>query len=104
MSNVTSVNERVVDLEFQKVQEFVLPGLSALCPFVSAIKSGNMINTRDTLTVIIDGIASLCNANHNLNMKRWELIKPELNPPYTWQCKEDIKPSISCFETISWNT
>ena len=26
-------------------------------------------------------------------MKRREIIKPELNPPYTRLCKEEIKPS-----------
>ena len=30
-------------------------------------------------------------------MKRRELIKPDLNPPYTRLCKEEIKPSAKLF-------
>ena len=103
--NVASVNEevwdllphrsRTVDLAFQKVQKFLLPGLSALCSLsgklVSSIQSG------DTLTVIMDSIALLCNTHHKLNMKRRELIKPELNPPYTRLCKEEIKTTSKLF-------
>ena len=109
--NVTSVNEevwdllprrsRTVDLAFQKVQEFLLPGLSALCTLsgklVSSIQSGDTPNTRETLTVIMDSIALLCNTHHKLNMKRRELIKPELNPPYTRLCKEEIKTTSKLF-------
>ena len=35
--------------------------------------------------------------NWKLNMKRRELIKPELNPPYTRLCKEDIAVSTKLF-------
>ena len=90
-----------MDLAFQKVQEFLLPGLSALCTLsgklVSSIQSGNTPNTRETLTVIMDSIALLCNTHHKLNMKRRELIKPELNPPYTRLCKEEIKTTSKLF-------
>ena len=108
---VTSVNEevwdllphrsRTVDLAFQKVQELLLPGLSALCTLsdklVSCIHSGEMPKMRETVTVIMDSIALLSNTHHKLNMKRRELIKPELNPPYTRLCKDEIKPSANLF-------
>ena len=108
---ITSVNEevwdllprqsRTVDLAFQKVQELLLPGLSALCTLsgklVSCIQSGKMPKTRETLTVIMGSIALLSNTHHKLNMKRRELIKPELNPPYTRLCKDEIKPSAKLF-------
>ena len=85
---VTTVNEevwdllprqsRTVDLAFQKVQKFLLPCSSALCSssgkLVSSIQSGDTPNTRDTLTVIMDSIALLCNTHHKLNKKRQELI------------------------------
>ena len=69
-----------MDLAFQKVQEFLLPGLSALCTLsgklVSSIQSGDTPNTRETLTVIMDSIALFCNTHHKLNMKRRKLINP----------------------------
>ena len=109
--NVTSVNEevwdllprrrRTVDLAFKKVEEFLLPNLSVLCTLsgklVSSIQSGDTPNTRETLTVIMDSIALLCNTHHKLNMKRRELIKPELNPPNTRLCKEEIKTTSKLF-------
>ena len=77
-----------MDLAFQKVREFLLPGLSALCTssgkLVSSIQSGDTPNTRETLTVIMDSIAFLCNT-HKLNMKKWDLINQELNLPYAKQ-------------------
>ena len=42
-------------------------------------------------------IALLANANFKLNMRRRELVKPDLNPPYTRLCKEDIKPTTKLF-------
>ena len=45
----------------------------------------------------MDSIALVANANYKLTMKRRELIKPDLNPPYTRLCKEDIKPSTKLF-------
>ena len=76
-----------MDLEFQKVQEILLPGFSAFCAL-----SGKLIvfiNTRETLTTVMDSVALLCHTHHKLNMKRRELIKPELNPLFTRFCKED---------------
>ena len=45
----------------------------------------------------MNSIALLANANFKLNMKRRKLIKPDLNPPFTRLCKEDIKPSTKLF-------
>ena len=45
----------------------------------------------------MDSVARLGNTNWKLNMKRRELIKPELNPPYTRLCKEDITLSTKLF-------
>ena len=115
--SVSSVNEevsdllprrsRTVDLAFQKVQEVLLPGLSALCALsgklIVSINSGETPNTRETLKTIMDSVALLCNTHHKLNMKRRELIKPELNPPFTRLCKEEIKPSTKLFGDDSLN-
>ena len=45
----------------------------------------------------MDGIVLLGNANWNLIMKSRELIKSDLNPPYTRLCKDDIKPTTKLF-------
>ena len=36
-------------------------------------------------------------ANWSLNMKRRELIKPDLNPPFTRLCKPEIAPTTKLF-------
>jgi hypothetical protein len=45
----------------------------------------------------MDSVALLGNANWKLNMKRRELIKPDLNPPITRLCREEIKPTLKLF-------
>ena len=109
--SVTTVNEeiwdllprktRAVDLAFQRIQEPLLQGLSALTnlagKLVKDLNDGKTPDTRHVLDHVMDGVALLGNANWKLNMKRRELIKPDLNPPYTRLCKEDIKPSAKLF-------
>ena len=45
----------------------------------------------------MDSIALFGHANWKLNMKRREIIKPDLNPPYTRLCKEEIKSTTKLF-------
>ena len=108
---VTMVNEeiwdllprksRTVDLAFQRVQEPLLQGISALTKLagklVKDINDGKTPDTRHVLDHVMDSVAMLGNTNWKLNMKRRELIKPELNPPYTRLCKEDITLSTKLF-------
>ena len=108
---VTMVNEeiwdllprksRAVDLAFQRVQGPLLQGISALTnlagKLVKDVHDGKTLNTRDVLNHVMDSVAMLGNTNWKLNMKRRELIKPELNPPYTRLCKEDIAVSTKLF-------
>ena len=105
--NPTMVNEeiwdllnrksRTVDLAFQRVKEPIVQGLSSLViladRLLKDIRSAKTVNARETLTHVIDSIALFGHANWKLNIKRRELIKPDLNPPYTRLCKEEIKPS-----------
>ena len=76
-----------MDLAFQQVQEPLLQGISALTnlagKFVKDVTDGEPPNTRDVLNHMMDSVAMLGNTNWKLNMKRRELIKPELNPLYT---------------------
>ena len=80
---------------FQKEQELLLPPVSG--KLISSIKLGDTPNTRDTLIVIMNGIALLSNTHNVLKLKRWDLIKPELIPPYNRLCKDEIKPTSKLF-------
>ena len=108
---VTTVNEEIwdlmsrktrsIDLAFQRTQEPLIQGLSALTNLavnlIAAIQQGKTPKPRQILEKVMDSIAILSHTNWKLNMKRRELIKPDLNPPYTRLCKEDIKPSAKLF-------
>ena len=65
-----------------------MPGFSALCALRGKLIVS--INMRETLTTVMDSVALLCHTHRKLNMKRRELIKPELNPLFTRFCKEEI--------------
>ena len=90
------------------MQELSLPGLTVLRTlsgtFVCSIQSGYTPNTGDTLTIIMDSIALLCNGNNKLNMKRRELTKPELNLSYIRLVKEEIQISDALFGMTFRNT
>ena len=88
---------RTVDLAFQKIQELLVQGLSSLSilgdQLVKDLQTGKPTSVRQVLDQAMDSIALVANANYKLNMKRRELIKPDLNPTYTRLCKENIWPS-----------
>ena len=77
---------RSVDLAFQHVQEPIINGLSSLSILADRlfkdVHSVKTVNVREILTHVMDSIALFGHANWKLNMKRKELIKPDLNPPY----------------------
>ena len=92
---------RTVDFAFQKIQELLVQGLSSLSilgdHLVKDLQTGKPTNVCQVLDQVMKSIALVANANYKLNMKRRELIKPDLSPPYTRLCKEDIKPSTKLF-------
>ena len=96
-----SRKNKSIDLAFKKVQEPLVEGLSALAilsdSLVKDVQSSRTTNTREVLNQVMDAIVILGNANWRLNMKRREVIKPELNPPYTRLCEEEITPSQKLF-------
>ena len=92
---------RSVDLAFQHVQEPLIHGLSSLTILADRlfknIQSAKTMDARETLTHVLDSIALFGHANWKINTKRREIIKPDLNPPYTRLCKEEIKPTTKLF-------
>ena len=81
-----------MDLAFQ-----CFHGLSSLSTLADRlfkdVQSAKTANAREILTHMIVLHSSVGHANWKLNVKRRELIKPDLNPPYTRLCKEEIQPS-----------
>ena len=96
-----SSGTRPVDIAFQRTQEMLIPGLAALTTLagelVTATKPGETPDARTILAQVLDSIALFSHPNWKLNMKRRECIRPDLNPPYTRLCNEDIKPTTKLF-------
>ena len=92
-----SRKNRSVDLAFQRGREPLIHGLSSLTVLADRLfkdnQSAKTVDARETLRLVMDSIALFGHANWKLNMKRREIIKPDLNPPYTRLCKEEIKPT-----------
>ena len=99
--DLLSRKNRSVDLAFQRVQEPLIHWLSSLTILADRlfkdIQSAQTVDARETLTHLMDSIALFGYANWKLNMKRREISKPDLNPPYTRLCKEEIKPTTKLF-------
>ena len=83
------------------MQEPLIHGLSSLTILADRlfkdIQSAKTVDARETLKHVMDSIALFGHANWKLNMKWREIIKPDLNPPYTRLCKEEIKPTTKLF-------
>ena len=99
--DLSTRKNKSVDLAFQRVREPIINGLSSLSILADRlfknVQSAKTVNAREILTHVMDSIALFGHANWKLNMKRRELIKPDLNPPYTRLCKEETKPSTKLF-------
>ena len=99
--DLLSRKNRSVDLAFQRVQEPLIHRLSSLTILADRlfkdIQNAKTVDARETLTHVMDSIALFGHANWKLNMKRREVMKPDLNPPYTRLCKEEIKPTTKFF-------
>ena len=93
--DLMSRKNKLIDLAFQKVQEPLVEDLLALAILSDClekdVQSSKTTNTREVLNQVMDAIAILGNANWRLNMKRREIIKPELNSPYTRPRKNSLE-------------
>ena len=99
--DLLSRKNRSEDLAFQCVQEPLVHALSSLTILADRlfkdIQSAKTVDAQETLTHLMDSIALFGHANWKLNKKRREIIKPDLNPPYTRLCKKEIKAVTKLF-------
>ena len=90
-----------VDIAFQRVQETLTHGISSL-PLLADklakdVQNKQTPNMTDIMHHVMDSLVLVTHANLSLNMKRRELIKPDLNPPFTRLCKPEIAPTTNLF-------
>ena len=78
---------RFNDLKFQKVQKNLVKGIIIIVTEVNEMM-GNAVpqNAEDTVDSLMDGVLLLANANQELNYRRRELMRPQLNANYRHLC------------------
>lgn len=74
---------RSTDLKFPKVQKTLVKGIVIIVTEVNKLmgNSGPQ-NVDDTVSSLKDGVLLLANANQELNYRRRELMRPQLNANY----------------------
>ena len=79
---------RSTDLRFQKVQKSLGKGIIIIIVTEVNKLMGNSgpQNADDTVGSLMDGVLLLANANQELNYRRRELMRPELNANYRHLC------------------
>ena len=79
-----SANVRSQDLRMQKVQTSLIKGITGVVIATNKIllRLDSIPEGRDLTQGLSDGIAMLANANKELNMRRKEMIKPDLHDDY----------------------
>ena len=80
---------RSIDIRLQKVQALLLKGIVPILQIANTQLS-NGENQKDTTRQALDAISLLSQANQELNQRRRELIKPDLNEKYQQICAEHV--------------
>ena len=79
---------RSTDVKLQKVQTNIIGDLCALVMAVDTVLDGTSDNY--VVQTLMDAVAMIATANHEVNLRRREHIKPELNANYKHLCSAII--------------
>ena len=78
---------RSTDLKFQKVQKSLVKGIIIIVTEVNKLMGNSGIqNIDDIVGSLMDGVLLLATANQELNYRRRELMRPQLNASYRHLC------------------
>ena len=94
-----SANVRSQDLRMQKVQTSLIKGITGVVIATNKILShlDSIPEGRDLTQGLSDGIAMLANANKELNMRRKEMIKPDLHDDHKHLCSSSLETTSLLF-------
>lgn len=77
---------RSTDLKFQKVQKSLIKGIIVVVSEVNKLMGNSETQKEDTVSALMDGVLLLANANQELNYRRRELMRPQLNTNFRHLC------------------
>ena len=88
-----SANVRSQDLRMQKVQTSLIKGITGVVLATNKVLGclDSILVGRDLIQSLSDSIAMLANANKEINMRRKEMIKPDLHDDYKHLCSSSIE-------------
>lgn len=83
----------------QKVQTSLIKGLTGVVRATDKILSrlNDIPGGKDVTQLLSDSVVLLANANNELNMRRKELIKPDLHHDYKYLCSSSIQSTSWLF-------
>ena len=94
------LSRRAIDLAFHS-QDTLTQGLFSLALLADKLakdaQTNAIICAKDVLQHGMDSLVLISQANWSLNLKRRELIKPDLESPFTKLCKPEIAPTTKLF-------
>ena len=82
---------RSMDIKLQKVEQAALKGLVPIVTCIDTLMSNNKsLDSKVLVTNLFDSVAILGHAVTELNFRRRELIKPDLNQQYSTLCSTRV--------------
>ena len=75
------------DLKLQKVQKYLVKGMTALVTVIDKLNKDEAKSSNDdNISSLMDAVILLSNDNTEVNLRRRERLKPELHPSYRHLC------------------
>ena len=89
-------NARSYDVKMQKVQTNIIAGIAAVVKAVDQLLDIPNVS-QDMIKILMDSVALFATANKEVNLRRREHIKPELNQTYKHLCSNSLPITAELF-------
>ena len=77
---------RSLDIRFQRVEGALMKSIVPIVSCISSLMNGKECDTKELITKLLDSVAIIGYSKYELNLRRRELIKPDLNRQFAGLC------------------
>ena len=94
--NTLQPRTRSMDIKLQKAQQAMLTGLVPIIHTIESLmgaanaSAGKPVDYKADITRLLDAVSIIGHANHELNLRRRDLIKPDLNQQFGGLCSTQV--------------
>ena len=81
---------RSLDIKIQKVEQAMLKSMVPIISCVELLLKNDKCDQKTLITKLLDSVAIISHSNHELNLRRRELIKPDLNRQFASLCSSQV--------------